>query len=394
MSRVPWLALLCLTSIVRAATGTPLPTQPPQVPWPRDAWPTGPLPAGADEVALAAAMLDAFGRRIADLGETRQVVIIQGGRLVYEQYAAGFGPDMPLVSWSMAKSVTQALVGVAVLQGRLDIHQPMGNPHWAPEDARSQIPWLDWLQMTDGLRYFEIGAPVDSSDAAKKLFGPGRLDVAGYCAGLPLIHAPGTVWNYDSCGYVLLSDALTRLIAPPGAAPEARRRAMLQWMHAGLFDVLGMQVQPEFDAAGLYYGSSTIYGTAREFAKFGLLYLRDGMWDGRRVLPPGWVDFARTPGPAANSNIYGAGWWLDPREGAGRPFPMLLDTGSPRDTFRAQGFQGQVILDVPSKDLVIVRLGLSPNADRGWAAVGDWLGRVARAFPGAQSTSHGPAVRD
>ena len=380
MSRVFWPALLCLTSIVHAADLVPLPTQPPQVPWPRSAWPTGPLPLQTDEAALRAAMKDGFERKIPDLGETRQVVIIQGGRLVYEQYAAGYGPEVRLISWSMAKSVTQALVGAAVLQGRVDVNRPMGNPHWALQDPRSQIPWRNWLQMTDGLRYLEIGAPMESSDAAKKLFGPGRLDVAGYCAGLPLIHQPGTVWNYDSCGFVLLSDALTRVVAPHALAPEARRDAMLKWMHSSLFDVIGMDVQPEFDATGLYYGSSMIYGTARDFAKFGLLYLRDGMWDGQRVLPQGWVDFARTPGPAANSNIYGAGWWLDPHAGRGRPLPVWIDTGSPRDSFRAQGFQGQVIMDVPAKDLVIVRLGLTPDAERGWAAVGDWLGRVARAF--------------
>ena len=155
------------------------------------------------------------------LGEIRQVVIIQGGRLVYEQYAAGYGGDMRLISWSMAKSVTQALVGTAVLQGLVEISKPMGNPRWAPDDSRASIPWRNWLQMTDGLRYFEIGAAMERSDAAKKLIGLGRLDVAQYCAGLPLIHTPGTVWNYDSCGFVLLSDALTRVVVPHPASPDA-----------------------------------------------------------------------------------------------------------------------------------------------------------------------------
>lgn len=380
MSRVCLVALLCLMSSAHAAL-VPLPAQPAGVSWPQADWPTGPLPVQTDEVALRAAMKDAFERKVPALGETRQVVIIQGGRLVYEQYAAGYGRDMRLISWSMAKSVTQALVGAAVLQGLVDINKPMGNPHWAPDDPRARTPWRIWLQMTDGLRYFEIGAPLERSDAAKKLFGPGRLDVAQYCSGLPLIHTPGTVWNYDSCGFVLLSDALTRAIVSHPASPEARRAAMLQWMHSSLFDVLGMEAQPEFDATGLYYGSSMIYGTARDFARLGLLYLRDGVWDGRRVLPEGWVDFARTPAPETNADIYGAGWWLNPQQGKGRPLQVLIDTGTERDAFRAQGFEGQVIMDIPSKDLVMVRLGLTPDADRGWAAVGDWLGRVARAFP-------------
>ena len=384
MSRVGLVALLCLVSSAHAALA-PLPAQPEGVSWPQIDWPTGSLPEQTDAAGLRAAMTDAFKRRTPALGETRQVVIIQGGRLVYEQYEPGFGPDMRLISWSMAKSVTQALVGVAVLQGLVDIDKPMGNPRWASNDPRARIPWRNWLQMTDGLRYFEIGAPPERSDAAKKLFGPGRMNVARYCAGLPLIHPPGTVWNYDSCGFVLLADALTRVVVPNPASPEARRDAMLKWMRASLFDVLGMEVQPEFDAKGLYYGSSMIYGTARDFARLGLLYLRDGIWDGRRVLPEGWVDFARTPAPGVSQDIYGAGWWLNPQQGRGQPLPTLIETGRERDAFRAQGFLGQVIMDVPSKDLVVVRLGLTPDADRGWAAVGDWLGRVARAFP---ATSH------
>lgn len=381
MVRMFLAALLCLASVARAEW-VPLPAQPPQVPWPGTDWPTGPLPPQVDAAAFRAAMTDAFERKVPLLGETREVVVIQGGRLVYEQYASGYSRDMRIISWSMAKSVTQALVGAAVLQGLLDVNRPMGNPHWGPNDPRARIPWRVWLQMTDGQRYVEIGAPsMETSDAAKKLFGPGRLDVAQYCAGLPLIHEPGTVWNYNSCGFVLIADALSRAVAPHPASPQARREAMLKWMRASLFDVIGMDVQPEFDAAGLVYGSAMIYGTARDFARLGLLYLRDGVWDGRRVLPEGWVDYARTPGPGANSDIYGAGWWLSPQQGRGRPLPVLIDTGPERDAFRAQGFQGQVIVVVPSKDLVIVRMGFTPDAVRGWAALGDWLGRVARAFP-------------
>lgn len=382
MSRTGVLALLCLVSVAHAGL-VPLPSQSPQVPWPRASdWPTGTLPEAVDAAAFQRAMQDAFKQSVPHLGQTRQVVVIQGGRLVYEQYAPGYSRDMRVISWSMAKSVTHALVGAAVLQGLVNIDQPMGNPHWAPDDPRARIPWRNWLQMTDGQRYVEIGAPsIETSDAAKKLFGPGRLDVAGYCAGLPLAHAPGSVWNYNSCGFVLIADALSRAVVPHPASPQARRAAMLKWMHSGLFDIIGMDVQPEFDATGLYYGSAMIYGTARDFARFGLLYLRDGVWDGQRVLPPGWVDFGRTPGPATNADIYGAGWWLNPQTGRGRPLPVLIDTGPERDAFRAQGFQGQVIMVVPSKDLVVVRMGLTPEADPGWAAVGDWLGRVARAFP-------------
>jgi CubicO group peptidase (beta-lactamase class C family) len=216
---------------------------------------------------------------------------------------------------------------------------------------------------------------------ARKLFGPGRLDVAGYCAGLPLIHEPGEHWNYNSCGIVLTADALTRAIVPDPSSANARREAMLEWMRASLFDVIGMKAQPEFDEAGLFYGSALIYASARDFARFGLLYLRDGMWDGRRVLPEGWVDFARTPGTGKNADIYGAGWWINPQSGDGRPYPVRIDVGPQRDGFSAQGFEGQYTLVIPSKDLIIVRLGLTPEADLRTGALGKWLGRLARAFP-------------
>lgn len=360
----------------------PLPPQAPDVPWPTTEWPVGTLLENMDGATFDAAMADAFDKQAPGLGETREIVIIRGGRLIYERAAAGYSTNMRLVSWSMAKSVTQALVGVAVAQGKVDVDKPMGSPHWSADDPRAQIPWRQWLQMTDGQRYLEIEAKtIAASDASRKLFGPGRLDVASYCAGLPLIHEPGTHWNYNSCGIVLTADALTRAIIPNPESAETRRAAMMTWMRESLFDVIGMKPQPEFDATGLLYGSALIYASARDFARFGLLYLRDGMWDGRRVLPEGWVDFARTHGTGANADIYGAGWWLAPKEGSGRPYPIYVDTGPERDGFSAQGFEGQYTLVIPSKDLVIVRLGMTPEKDLRTGALKDWMGRVARTFP-------------
>jgi CubicO group peptidase (beta-lactamase class C family) len=382
-----WTAIAVSSCVVTAhAELVPLPPQPTDVPWPTNEWPTGAIPEGVDRVALDAALADAFDKKAPGLGETREVAIIVGGRLVHEQYAPGYNADMKLVSWSMAKSITQALVGVAVMQGKVNIDTPMGNPHWQANDKRAQIPWRTWLQMTDGMRYLEIEAKtIAASDASAKLFGPGRLDVASYCAGLPLIHEPGTHWNYNSCGIVLTADALTRTIVPDPQSPQARRATMLQWMHQSLFDVIGMKSQPEFDASGLYYGSALIYASARDFAKFGLLYLRDGMWDGQRVLPEGWVDFARTAGKSENADIYGAGWWVSPADGPGKPYPMRIDTGPERDAFSAQGFEGQYTLVVPSKDLIVVRLGYTPEKDLRTGELGKWMGRVARAFPEASA---------
>lgn len=366
-----------------AAPLTPLPAQPAGTPFPTQDFTPGALPAGTDSAALAQAMDDAFLRRIPALGETRAVVILHGGRLVTERYAEGYLPTTRMISWSVAKSITQALVGVAVREGRIDPDRPMGNPHWAPTDRRAQLSWRTWLQMVDGQSYVEIGERnLRKSNAAQKLFGDGRFDVASYCAELPLIHQPGTHWNYNSCGIVLIADALTRLIVPSPASPEARREAMARWVRESLFLPLGMQsATPEFDATGLYYGSASIYATARDFARFGLLYLRDGVWEGKRILPPGWVDFARTPGPGQNANCYGAGWWVMPAEGEVRPAGRIIDTGPVRDVFCAQGHEGQFVCVIPSKDLVLVRLGLSPGLTGTWSALFDWLGRVARSFP-------------
>lgn len=388
MIRTSCIALLLLVASVAAAELVALPAQPADVPWPTKEWPTGSLPAGIDATALQAAMDQAFKRKTANLGETREVVIIQGGKLVHEQYAPGYSADMPLVSWSMAKSVTQALVGVAVMQGKVNPDSPMGSPHWNAGDKRAQISWRTWLQMTDGQRYLEIEAPsMARSDASKKLFGPGRLDVAKYCAALPLIHEPGTHWNYNSCGIVLVADALTRTVVPSPASPQQRRASMLAWMRASLFDVIGMKVQPEFDATGLVYGSALMYASARDFAKFGLLYLRDGMWEGRRVLPEGWVDYARTAGPGRNADIYGAGWWVSPQQDKGRPYSTLIDSGPLREAFWAQGFEGQFTLVVPSKDLIVVRLGRTGETEAQWMATFKWLGEVARTFPAAGNRS-------
>jgi CubicO group peptidase (beta-lactamase class C family) len=137
--------------------------------------------------------------------------------------------------------------------------------------------------------------------------------------------------------------------------------------------------QPEFDAKGTFIGSALVYATARDWARFGLLYMRDGVWNGRRILPPGWVDFARTRNPAANSDIYGAGFWVTPATGPGKPYPAFSQKG-PRDLFMAHGHEGQVIAIVPSKDLIVVRLGKLDDRI-GFRALGEWVDNVVALFP-------------
>ncbi|HMJ52269.1 MAG TPA: serine hydrolase [Polyangiaceae bacterium] len=359
----------------------PLPRQAPDVPWPGNDWPSGPLPTGvaADRLDRALAVVNA---RDARLGETRAVVIVQRGRLVMERYMAGFGPETPLISWSMAKSVTQALVGIAVRRGLVAIDEPMGNPRWPAGDGRAAITWRAWINMVDGQKYDEIGSPDPTrNDAARMLFGEGRFDVAGFAAGLPLVHPPGSHWNYNSAGVNLIADALGRVFSSD--ADATRRRARLsEVMKEELFGPLGMtSAEPEFDKAGTFIGSAFVYATARDWARFGLLYLRDGVWKERRILPEGWVDFARSKTTADNCDIYGAGWWITPPAGEGKPHRALVQSG-PRDTFIAQGHEGQLVVVVPSKDLVLVRLGLFDDR-KGFGALGEWVGSVVALFPDA-----------
>jgi CubicO group peptidase (beta-lactamase class C family) len=376
------LALLVLSwaNLAAAQALHPLPAQPEGIAWPTSAWSTAPLPRDLDRAAFDLAMTEAFAGPHERLGETRAVVIVQGGQLVYERYGEGFSADMRQVSWSMAKSITHALVGAAVLQGRVSIDTPMGNPRWRAGDRRAAITWRQWLQMVDGSDYTETADNVAYSGNANILFGPGRQDVARWAAARPLIHDPGAHWNYTSAGTLLISDALTRVIVSDPRDPIDRRNRMRAWMDTALFQRIGMRPIVEFDPRGTFYGSSLVYATAQDFARFGLLYLRDGMWDGTRVLSEGWVDFARTPGPAGNSDIYGAHWWLTPRHGNGRPARSLIVGEDARDAFSAQGYQGQIIVVVPSKDLVLVRLGLFDGGMESWDALGDWASQLIGAF--------------
>jgi CubicO group peptidase (beta-lactamase class C family) len=369
---------VALSSLHAFATPlVPLPPQPPGVPFPTADWPTAPLPQQVAQAKLQS-LLAATASTAPPLGQTRAVVIIQGGKLVAEAYAPGFGADMPLISWSMAKSITHALLGIAVRKGLVDPDKPMGNPRWSAGDPRQKIPWRQWEQMVDGQDYHEIGVgdPV-RNDAARMLYGQGRLDVAAFGASLPLVHAPGSYWNYNSAGVNLVCDALGRAFAP-GADAATRQSKVLAALREELFGPLGMRsAVPEFDAAGTFVGSAFVFATARDFARFGLLYLRDGVWDGKRILPEGWVDFARTRGPADNSGIYGAGFWLTPDEHDSMHAHELCPH-APHDLFMAQGHEGQLVAIVPSKDLVVVRLGLLD--DRNFRALGRWLEDVINLF--------------
>ena len=156
------------------------------------------------------------------------------------------------------------------------------------------------------------------------------------------------------------------------------------WLNQSLFEPIGMHPVVEYDPQGLFYGSALVWATARDWARFGYLYLRNGVWDGHRVLPEGWVDFARTRGPDIHSDLYGAGWWLTPSSGQGAPLHSTIRNNALADTFSAQGHEGQMVVVAPSRDMVVVRLGIFEDDFSRWDALGDFLSAVIASFPATQ----------
>ena len=349
--------------------------------YPTTEWAKAPYPAEVGPL-VQSLIDDAMSRELEDvMGESREIVVIHKGRLVAEAYRQGYTADTRLVSWSMAKSITQALVGRAVSERLIaDIDQPMLGL-WEVEDPHASITWRQWMTMTDGLEYFEVGeADIAKNDVVQMMFGSGRFDVVDYALNLPQIYESGTHWNYSTAAYHMISKALVGPVAERHGSAGDSRDVMRDWLDATLFTPLGMDAQPEFDASGTFLGGSLVYASARDFARFGYLYLRDGVWSGERLLPEGWVDFATTAHEGADTNVYGAGWWITPPEGE-TPTHSQSAKSAPYDAFHAGGNEGQTIWVVPSKDLVIVRLGLMSNAPENWAALYEWNQEVARAFP-------------
>ncbi|HKZ05101.1 MAG TPA: serine hydrolase [Methylomirabilota bacterium] len=333
-----------------AARGLPLETTMTvamPTPWPVPSAP--PATAPPSSAAVTAALDDAFAEPgPSPSRRTRAVVIVHEGRIVAERYAPGYGPHSPLPGWSMTKSVVNALVGILVREGRLALDEPFRVPEWStPGDPRRAITLRQLLQMSDGLRFSETyGNPL--GDVLTMLFGTG--DAAGFAAGKRLAAAPGTRWSYASGATNIIARGLRLAV---GGSDED----YLAFPRRALFEPLGMtSAVMEPDAAGDYVGSSFMFATARDWARFGRLYLQDGVWEGRRLLPEGWVAFSVKPAPAAPGGVYGAHFWLGFDGGAYAPSGVA---GIPADAYHAIGHEGQFITVIPSRRLVVVRLGLA-----------------------------------
>lgn len=322
---------------------------------PNRSWPDGdkgavdPLPAGVnreklEQVLQTAFFEPSFGRS----GTTRAVVVVYAGRLIAERYAPGFNRNMALPGWSMSKSVINALVAILVQKGRLKLKYPAPVPQWRGlDDPRRAVTLDQLLRMSSGLEFGEFYVPP--SDVTDMLFS--SYDFAAAAADKPLEAAPDTKWHYSSGTTNIIAGIIRRTV-------HNDYQNMVTFARRELFSRLNMHSAViELDPSGTFVGSSYTFATARDWARLGLLYLQDGVWQGGRIFPPGWVAYSRTPALKAPQGQYGAHFWLNAgssRNPSDRRWPRL-----PTDMFLAWGFQGQYLVIIPSKKLVMVRLGLN-----------------------------------
>lgn len=318
------------------------------------AWPDGNLisdsvPPGLDKAALTKVVSDFFVEKNPEAPvNTRAVVVLYNGQLVAEQYAPGFDAKLPQMGWSMTKSITNAMVGILVKQGKLKVDAPAPVPDWEHDD-RSKITLNDLLHASSGLNWTEIYSRP--SDATEMLFR--SKDIGQFAATRKASHEPNEKFYYSSGSTNLIQWIMRQQIGD---------QAYHQLPYQKLFNKIGMtSALLEVDPSGTFVGSSFGFATARDWARFGLLYLNDGVWNGEQILPEGWVKYTTTPAPATERGEYGAQWWLNAGakdNPADRNYPDL-----PTDTFLADGFEGQSVFVIPSKKLVVVRLGLSQEAE-------------------------------
>jgi CubicO group peptidase (beta-lactamase class C family) len=323
------------------------------------AWPIGDKKPNTIINGFNANLLDSavsylFHHRYKDMDpRTRALLVVYKGTIVAEHYAAGFNADSKFLGWSMAKTITGALIGLLVKEGKLNLGGPAPVPQWSSStDPRHSITTEHLLQQRSGLDFKEDYS--SHSNVTEMLFNQG--DMAAYTAGLPLKNAPGAPFYYSSGNSNLLSYSIRRIVG---------EESYHAFPYQALFHKIGMyQTLLEPDASGTFVGSSYVWATARDYARFGLLYINDGVWQGERILPQGWVKQSLTPPPQNPFKNYGYQIWLNgmnQKDTSQKDYPE-----APEDLFLADGFGGQRIYIIPSKGLVVVRMGLNMFDEHGF----------------------------
>ncbi len=309
--------------------------------------------------------VDALVGRPPGEGVTLALLVLHRGDVVVERYgtqpanifepAKPIGPDSTLISWSMAKSITHAAVGLLVADGLIDPAAPATVAEWEGT-PKAAITLLDLLEMKSGLRFVEDYVDDAVSNCIEMLFGESGPSHAAYAAALPLDHPPGTQFSYSSGTTNIITRLLGDVVHGRGGDPAARRRAMETFLAERLFGPVGMtSAIPKFDDAGDFVGSSYVYATARDFARFGELYRHDGVTEtGQRILPAGWADHGRTVAAhdPENGCDYGRHWWMWPQFAG---------------SLAAHGHEGQYLVVDPDRELVVVHLGKTAT---------EWLGAL------------------
>jgi CubicO group peptidase (beta-lactamase class C family) len=288
---------------------------------------------------LNAVVASVFDKKGEKKQRTRSVLVIYKNKIIAEKYDKGFNKNSKILGWSMTKSLTSAYFGILQKQGKLDIFKPAPIVEWQ-NDERKNITINDLLHMNSGLEWEEDYTKI--CDATKMLFqekNMGQVQVLK-----PSKFKPNTHWNYSSGTTNLLSGILRNQFKT--------HQEYLDFWYSALIDKIGMNsMVVETDMAGNFVGSSYAWATTRDWAKFGLLYLHKGNWNGEQILDESWVKYAATPCFGSKGD-YGAHFWLN----AGNRYPNV-----PKDMFSCNGFQGQRVFIFPSQDLVIVRMGLKED---------------------------------
>ncbi|RQV22198.1 class C beta-lactamase-related serine hydrolase [Burkholderia cenocepacia] len=364
---------LALGAPTGAAAAT-LPAALPPLPDPPVAPPDPPAPAtppaGIDARKLQTALDRAFDEPDpARPRRTRAVVVMWRGQVIAERYARGFTADTPLPGWSMTKTVTAALVGTLVARHKLSPDASALLPEWRGRgDPRAAITLDALLRMTSGLQFNEdYDDPL--SDVAVMLFT--QPDTARFASAKPLAATPGAQWSYSSGTSAIVARVMREALGGSDAD-------YLAFPRRALFAPLGMRSAVfEPDASGTLVSASYLYASARDWARFGQLLLQDGVWNGQRLLPEGWVHYLTRATPQSTRQEFGAQLWVKVPEPFNDRDPHAR--AMPVDAFHAVGHEGQFVSVVPSRELVIVRLGLSrPEAAWNHEA---FLARVLDAVP-------------
>ncbi|WP_263436628.1 serine hydrolase domain-containing protein [Stigmatella hybrida] len=327
--------------------------------WPTQDWASAPLPAG-HEPALRAFEDYAFTRKEPASERkgirTDGVLILHRGRLVYERYAPGWTAQKRHLGWSMAKSATNALTGLAVAEGALALEDSICKYVKATRESACAIQVRHLLEFASGLDWQEgyENGPLQTSSVLAMLYGEGHGDMVAFITSHVQRDAPGTSWEYSSGDTTLLA-------AVVGAAMRPRQPEGWEWRL--LFEPLGVRSAVwERDGQGVLVGSSLLYATPRDWAKLGFLFLNDGCWEGQRLLPEGWVaQSTAVSGPLRQKRLYWdpgdvQGWqlWLNRRVPGvqdGKPWPHV-----PEDAYAMRGHWGQSVTIIPSLDVVVVRM--------------------------------------